>query len=73
MLKFIIYLFRWQLSTPILAPVLLYLTPMLLAYCGDQGAFWTATVIANFVGAFLFFWIDRYIFSAKSCKPDGKS
>lgn len=51
--QYFVYLIRWQLSTPILAIVL-----NLLA---DMPTLW-ATVIANFVGGIVFFWIDRKIF-----------
>ena len=53
MKKFILYLIRWQLSSPILAVCLFLLTPI--------GVFW-ATVIANLIGGCLFFFVDRWIF-----------
>jgi hypothetical protein len=52
--KYFLYLIRWQLSTPILAVCVYYLTQSL-------GATWT-TVIANFIGGLIFFWVDRWIF-----------
>lgn len=48
-----LYLVRWQLSTPILAVCLVWLASM--------GEFW-ATVVANFIGGLIFFWVDRLIF-----------
>ncbi|MEG2673456.1 MAG: hypothetical protein RR937_09800, partial [Ruthenibacterium sp.] len=51
--KYLFYLIRWQLSTPILAVVLLWLS--------DLSTLW-ATVIANFIGGLIFFWVDKYIF-----------
>ncbi|MCL1839723.1 hypothetical protein FWF89_01835 [Candidatus Saccharibacteria bacterium] len=51
--KYLFYLFRWQLSTPILAVVLLWLN--------DWNVTW-ATVIANLIGGLIFFWVDRFIF-----------
>lgn len=48
-----LYLIRWQLSTPILAGVLLILSTT------DKI---TATIIANLVGGLIFFWIDKLIF-----------
>ena len=51
--KFIMYMLRWQASTPILALCLWLLEPL--------GNVW-ATVIANIVGGALFFFIDRWIF-----------
>ncbi len=53
--KYLLYLVRWQLSTPILAVCVYFLTRSL-------GATWT-TVLANLVGGLIFFWIDRWIFN----------
>ena len=52
--KYLLYLGRWQLSTPILAACV-----VLFAFLG---ATW-ATAIANLFGGLLFFWIDRWIFN----------
>ena len=52
--KYFLYLMRWQLSTPILAAVLLLMA--------SQNKLW-ATVVANFIGGLIFFWVDRLIFS----------
>ena len=54
--KYVMYLLRWQLSTPLLS-VILYLMrdrPTLLS-----------TVVANLIGGLIFFWVDRYIFNPK--------
>lgn len=51
-----LYLFRWQLSTPILAGVLYILSTI------DKIM---ATVIANFIGGLIFFWVDRFIFTSQ--------
>lgn len=51
--KFALYALRWQMSTPILALCLMWLTAL-----GE----WPATIIANFVGACIFFLIDKKIF-----------
>lgn len=51
-----LYLFRWQLSTPILAGVLYALSFMDML---------TATIVANLIGGLLFFWVDRFIFTSK--------
>lgn len=51
-----LYLVRWQLSTPILAGALLVLSSV------DKI---TATVIANFIGGLIFFWVDRFIFTSE--------
>ena len=63
MLKFLLYACRWQLSTPILAPIVSYFkhSPTLLGTRED----WIAASIANLIGACIFFWVDRFIFSAK--------
>jgi hypothetical protein len=52
--KYMFYLVRWQLSTPILAGALLVLSTT------DK---LTATVIANLLGGLIFFWVDMFIFS----------
>ena len=51
--RFFLYLFRWQLSTPILWLVVRKL-----------GAGIGATIIANLIGGAIFFWIDRFIFTS---------
>ena len=58
--KYILYLLRWQLSTPILAIVLKVLSNMNTLL---------ATIIANLIGGLIFFWVDRFIFKKKSDIP----
>ena len=53
--KYLMYLLRWQLSTPILAICLSFF---------HFGNFWN-TVLANLIGGLIFFWVDRLIFSDK--------
>ena len=55
MKKFILYLIRWQLSTPI------------LALCMNLLNFNTIvnTIIANLIGGMIFYWVDKYIFKDK--------
>jgi len=55
--RYLLYLFRWQLSTPILAGVLFL--------CSNISDF-SATVIANFIGGIIFFWVDMFIFTSHS-------
>ncbi|MGI5902214.1 MAG: hypothetical protein ACOX7U_07040 [Desulfitobacteriia bacterium] len=50
--KYLLYLLRWQLSTPILALCLSFLKFGVTAN----------TIIANLVGGLIFFWVDKYIF-----------
>jgi hypothetical protein len=50
--KFVLYLLRWQLSTPILALVLYLLHTNEI----------TETIIANLIGGTIFFWVDKKIF-----------
>ena len=51
------YALRWQLSTPVYACVL---------YCvNDKYGYTTKTIIANFIGACIFYWIDRFIFTKR--------
>jgi hypothetical protein len=49
--KFLFYLLRWQMSTPVLWLVVRSLGPGL-----------EATVLANLIGGSIFFWVDRLIF-----------
>jgi len=65
--KFVLYALRWQLSTPILAPVLIYCDGIFSADTNTN--FWAATFLANFIGSCIFFWVDRYIFRAKIKNP----
>ncbi|MFA5271380.1 MAG: hypothetical protein WC412_03445 [Candidatus Omnitrophota bacterium] len=51
--KFVLYLLRWQLSTPILWLVL-----------RNLGVGVWSTVLANFIGGAIFFWVDRFIFTS---------
>jgi hypothetical protein len=55
MKTFLFYVGRWQLSTPILWLVVSRL-----------GTGLEATIIANLVGASIFFWVDRFIFRANT-------
>lgn len=50
------YIARWEMSTPILA----YITEH-LSYLG----FWVAAAVANFIGALVFFWVDKLIFKPR--------
>lgn len=49
------YLFRWQLSTPILWIVVKQL-----------GVGLWSTVLANLIGGAIFFWVDRFIFTSQA-------
>ncbi len=51
--RFILYLIRWQLSTPILALCLNLLHFNILVN----------TIIANLIGGIIFYWVDKYIFN----------
>ncbi|MDO8662019.1 MAG: hypothetical protein Q7K98_02200 [Candidatus Omnitrophota bacterium] len=55
MKRFVLYLIRWQLSTPILWLAVRQL-----------GTSIYATVIANLIGGAIFFWVDRFIFTSKA-------
>ena len=55
--RYFIYLVRWQLSTPVIAVVLIWLTTLNK---------WIATAIANLIGGLIFFWVDRFIFTSQS-------
>ncbi len=61
--RYAFYLIRWQLSTPILAPVVAYFknSPSLFGTKED----WIGSIVANFIGGLIFFWVDRFIFTSK--------
>ena len=52
MKKFLLYLLRWQLSTPILYICLKYL---------HFNTFWN-TILSNLIGGCIFFFVDKKIF-----------
>lgn len=52
--KFVIYAFRWQLSTLVYAVIIWLLSGMNPV---------VQTVIANAIGACIFYWVDKVIFS----------
>ena len=58
--RFMKYAMRWQLSSFILAPVLYFLAE-------PMGVAWS-TIIANFIGACVFYPVDRLIFKKKKGK-----
>ena len=58
--KYLLYLIRWQLSTPILTVVLIVLSN-LNTLC--------ATIIANLIGGLIFFWVDKFIFKTMTKTP----
>lgn len=53
MKTYMLYLLRWQLSSPILAIVLYLLNINVIA----------ETIIANLIGGIIFYWIDKKIFN----------
>lgn len=57
MKRFLLYLLRWELSSPILALCLVWLEP--------AGTVW-ATIIANLIGGCIFFFVDKWIFKEKN-------
>jgi len=58
--RYTLYLIRWQLSTPVLAGVLVWLAAYNKLF---------ATIIANLIGGLIFFWVDRFIFTSKMLEP----
>jgi hypothetical protein len=55
MRRFILYLIRWQLSTPILWIIV-----------RNLGAGLWQTILANLIGGSIFFWVDKFIFTSKA-------
>lgn len=64
MKRFILYLIRWQLSTPILAPIIAWFksSPSLFGTIED----WSGAAVANLLGGTIFYWIDKFIFTSKA-------
>jgi DNA-directed RNA polymerase subunit RPC12/RpoP len=60
--RYLLYLFRWQLSTPILAPIIAMFTGGDI--WGTKNS-WIGSIIANLIGGLIFFWIDKIIFTNK--------
>jgi hypothetical protein len=56
MTRYLLYLVRWQLSTPILAVVI---------WLVHLPTLWQ-TIVANLVGGLIFFWVDRFIFKSRT-------
>ena len=54
--QYILYLLRWQITTPVVA--------ICLSLFSNYGVT-VATIIANFIGGLIFFWIDKWIFKNK--------
>ena len=74
MKRFLLYLLRWQLSTPILAPVVALFTGSPIWGTAET---WIGTTVANLIGGSIFFWVDRFIFTSKAVEmwhviPEGK-
>ena len=67
LLRYLLYLIRWQCSTPILAPVVAYFkhSPSLFGTTED----WIGSAVANIIGGLIFFWVDRFIFSFNIKNP----
>lgn len=65
--KYTFYLIRWQLSTPILAPVIAYFkhSPSIFGVKED----WIGSAVANLIGGLIFFWIDKWIFKIPILGP----
>ena len=61
MKRFLLYLLRWQGSSPLLWFCLVYITPIL-------GGLW-ATIASNLIGGIIFFYIDKFIFTSKYLSP----
>ena len=63
MKRFLLYLLRWQLSTPILAPVVAFFTGSPIWGTAET---WIGSTVANLIGGAIFFWVDRFIFTSKA-------
>ena len=52
--RFLMYAFRWQLSTPVYA--------LILYFVSNRLGYTEKTILANFIGACIFYWVDKFIF-----------
>lgn len=57
--RYTLYLIRWQLSTPILAPVIAFFKNSPVWGTKED---WIGAIVANLIGGLIFFWVDRWIF-----------
>ena len=59
--RYLLYLIRWQLSTPILAPVIARFKHSSNPFGTMED--WIGSAVANVIGGLIFFWVDRFIFT----------
>jgi hypothetical protein len=74
LVKFLLYLGRWQLSSLILSPAISLFNGTSIWGTPET---WAASCVANLVGGSLFFWVDKFIFTSKAVEmwhviPNGK-
>ncbi len=62
--RYFLYLIRWQLSTPLLAPIVAYFKQS-DAFFGTRED-WIAASVANLIGGLIFYWVDQFIFTSKA-------
>lgn len=62
--RYFLYLIRWQLSTPLLAPIVAYFKHSTSIFGTRED--WIAATIANLIGGLIFFWVDSFIFTSKA-------
>lgn len=62
--RYFLYLIRWQLSTPLLAPIVAYFKHSSSIFGTRED--WIAATIANLIGGLIFFWVDSFIFTSKT-------
>lgn len=62
--RYSLYLIRWQLSTPLLAPIVAYFKHSSSVFGTRED--WIAATIANLIGGLIFFWVDSFIFTSRT-------
>jgi len=65
--KYFAYLIRWQMSTPILAPIIAYFKHSENVFGTKED--WLGACVANLVGGLIFFWVDKWIFKSTILAP----
>ena len=62
--RYVLYLIRWQLSTPLLAPIVAYFKQSDAIFGTRED--WIAASVANLIGGLIFYWVDRFIFTSSA-------
>jgi len=62
LIKLGLYMLRWQCSTPLVAIIPICMRKIRKQEHMTKKDIWLYIIIANLIGAVIFFWIDKWIF-----------